>query len=162
MCIVIIRRKPMMSHVRNQPVQTGTATILLVEDDEAVRDVATELLEDAGYTVLQAEDAHAAMRVIESRPGIDLVFSDVRMPGKVDGVGLARWVRRLHPELLMVLVSGYVEPESLLRSTEVDAILQKPYTTKEVLRRLRDLLSRRNKRHGGSSFPGSSLAFAAG
>ncbi len=151
-----------MAHICNKPVSACTATILLVEDDEAVRDVATELLEDAGYAVLQAGDAHAAMRIIESRPGIDLVFSDVRMPGKVDGVGLARWVRRLHPELLMVLVSGYVEPESLLRATEVDAILQKPYTTGEVLRRLQALLARRGKRGGAKSFSGPSVAFAAG
>lgn len=141
-------------------VHSRTATILLVDDDEAVRDVACELLEDAGYRILQAENAHVAMRLIESHPEIDLVFSDVRMPGKIDGVGLARWVRLCHPELLMVLVSGYVEPGSLLRTTEVDAILQKPYTNNEVLRRLQILLSRRRRRGGlgPSSGPLSALA----
>lgn len=138
-----------MTSAHKHLLHSRTATILLVDDDKAVREVASELLEDAGYTILQAENAHAAMRLIESHSEIDLVFSDVRMPGQVDGVGLARWIRRVHPELLVVLVSGYVEPESLLRKTEVDAILQKPYTNTDVLGRLETLLSRRG-RHGGS------------
>lgn len=149
-----------MTSTPTQLAHSRTATILLVDDDEAVREVASELLEDAGYTVLQAENAHAAMRMIESRHEIDLVFSDVRMPGQIDGVGLARWVRLCHPELLMVLASGYVEPESLLRATEVDAILQKPYTNNEVVRRLRILLARRGRRGGSRPSSGSASAIA--
>ena len=119
------------------------ATILLVEDDVLVRDVAAQILEEAGYTVLQAENAQEAMQLIERERSLDLVFSDVRMPGQMDGVGLAKWIRRFHPQLLVVLASGYVDPKSLLKAADVDAIMQKPYAGTDVVRRLDMLLATR-------------------
>ena len=67
----------------------GSGTVLLVEDNPDVASVSTSLLEQLGYTVRRVADAEAALREIE-RDGIDLVFSDIVMPGKMDGLGLAR------------------------------------------------------------------------
>ncbi len=136
-----------MSCFSSTAARTGARqnVILLVEDDELVRDLAAELLQDGGYSVIQAADAQEAMRIIEDQRGLDLVFSDVRMPGPVDGIGLAKWIMRFHPQLAVVLASGYADPKSLQEAAHVDAIMQKPYAGEDVIRRLGMVLASRRK-----------------
>ena len=84
----------------------GSGTVLLVDDNPEVAAVSTNLLEQLGYTVRRVDNAEAALREIE-HDGIDLVFSDIVMPGKMDGLGLARHLRVMRPGLPILLATGY-------------------------------------------------------
>jgi CheY-like chemotaxis protein len=113
-----------------------------VEDDPLVRMTIVEYLRDCGYTVLEAGDAREAMALIDRDQSIDLVFSDVRMPGAVDGFALAQWVRRKHPHVEVLLTSGYngmrSMPPDLSRGPR---LIEKPYSQAQVAQRIDDLLA---------------------
>jgi PAS domain S-box-containing protein len=102
----------------------GSGTVLLVEDNPDVASVSTALLEQLGYTVRRVADADAALREIE-RDGIDFVFSDIVMPGKLDGLGLARRLKEIRPELPILLATGYSDAAGNVRGHF--PILRKPY-----------------------------------
>ena len=102
----------------------GSGTVLLVDDNPEVAAVSTNLLEQLGYTVRRVDNAEAALREIE-RDGIDLVFSDIVMPGKMDGLGLARHLKALRPQLPILLATGYSEAALNVRGDF--PILRKPY-----------------------------------
>jgi PAS domain S-box-containing protein len=102
----------------------GSGTVLLVEDNPDVALVSARLLEQLGYTVRRASDADRALLEIELE-GIDLVFSDIVMPGKMDGVGLAHRIREIRPNLPVLLATGYSEAAVNVRGDF--AILRKPY-----------------------------------
>ena len=102
----------------------GSGTVLLVEDNPDVATVSTNLLEQLGYTVRQASDAETALREIK-RDGIDFVFSDVVMPGKMDGLALARHLRAVRPDLPILLATGYSDAAANVRGDF--PILRKPY-----------------------------------
>jgi CheY-like chemotaxis protein len=102
----------------------GSGTVLLVEDNPDVAIVSTSLLEQLGYTVRRVADAEAALREIE-RDGIDLVFSDIVMPGKMDGLSLARHLKETRPGLPILLASGY--SDAALNVHGDFPILRKPY-----------------------------------
>jgi PAS domain S-box-containing protein len=103
---------------------SGSGTVLLVEDNPEVASVSASLLEQLGYTVRRASDADRALLEIE-HDGIDLVFSDIVMPGKMDGVGLAHRIREIRPNLPVLLATGYSEAAVNVRGNF--AILRKPY-----------------------------------
>ena len=106
-------------------VESGASgTVLLVEDNPDVATVSASLLEQLGYTVLKVADAEAALREIE-HDGIDLVFSDIVMPGKMDGLSLARHLRAIRPGLPILLASGYSDAALNVRGDF--PILRKPY-----------------------------------
>ena len=102
----------------------GSRTVLLVEDNPDVAVVSTSLLEQLGYTVRRVADAEAALRELE-RDGIDLVFSDIVMPGKMDGLGLARHLKQTRPGLPILLATGYSDAAMNVRGDF--PILRKPY-----------------------------------
>src|SRR5690606_10705192 len=87
----------------------GTETVLVVEDDDAVRTVVVETMAELGYRVLQARDASSAIKVIESGLHIDLLFTDVVMPGPVQSSQLSRRARQCQPGIAILFTSGYVE-----------------------------------------------------
>jgi CheY-like chemotaxis protein len=103
---------------------SGSGTVLLVEDNPDVAEVSTSLLEQLGYTVRRVANAEAALDEIE-RNGIDLVFSDIVMPGKMDGLGLARQLKAMRPQLPILLATGYSEAALNVRGDF--PILRKPY-----------------------------------
>jgi PAS domain S-box-containing protein len=106
-------------------VETGqSGTVLLVEDNPDVASVSAAFLEQLGYTVRRAADAEAALREIE-RDGIDFVFSDIVMPGKMDGLGLARRLKEVRPELPILLATGY--SDAAVNVHGHFPILRKPY-----------------------------------
>lgn len=110
--------------------------VLVVEDEELVRVVAVDFLEDDGFRVLEAGDVHEAMGLLE-RERVDLVFSDIQMPGGLDGCDLARWVCANRPGLPVILASGRVLDDSLpgdLRS--VAPIIRKPYRGDLLMQRV--------------------------
>jgi PAS domain S-box-containing protein len=102
----------------------GSGTVLLVEDNPDVATVSSNLLEQLGYTVHRVADAEAALREIE-RNHVDLVFSDIVMPGNVDGLSLARRLREIRPDLPILLATGYSDAAADVRGDF--PILRKPY-----------------------------------
>jgi PAS domain S-box-containing protein len=108
---------------------SGSGTILLVEDNPDVATASTGLLEQLGYAVRWVPNAEAALAEIEGH-GIDLVFSDIVMPGKMDGLALAQTIRGKYPQLPILLATGYSET---LRKTSLGfQILKKPYEIHEL------------------------------
>ncbi len=113
-------------------------TILLVEDNADVLEVAAISLEQLGYHVRSADNAAAALRLLEQGERIDLVFSDVVMPGELDGIALARRVRRDYPGVRVLLTSGYAAAASAAEGGF--PILRKPYRLAALSRAVRDAL----------------------
>jgi two-component system, response regulator PdtaR len=114
----------------------ATATVLVVEDDFLVRLCAADALSEAGFTVLQAGSAPDAMRVLEDGP-VDVVFTDINMPGAFDGAGLARRVRRRWPATAVVVTSGRGRPEEGLGEAR---FLPKPYMPDSLARVIDEVL----------------------
>ncbi|MEA2835043.1 MAG: hypothetical protein QOG66_3245, partial [Methylobacteriaceae bacterium] len=117
--------------------------ILVVEDDSAVLEMAVESLNDLGYQTLTAADAHSALSILRSNSRIDMLFSDVVMPGGMNGVQLSVEAKRLRPELKVLLSSGYTG--AALGSSGVPEdmpILNKPYRREDLAKKLRTVLSR--------------------
>ncbi len=85
--------------------------ILLVEDEVLVRMVAADVLEDAGFTVLESTNAEEALRLLETRPDVQVLFTDVNMPGALDGLGLAQTVHNRSPEVGILIGSGRIRPD---------------------------------------------------
>ncbi len=114
----------------------GSGTVLLVEDNPDVASASMGLLEQLGYSVRWASDVETALKEIE-RDGIDLVFSDIVMPGEMDGLGLARVIKRTHPDLPILLATGYSDADQRARADF--PILRKPYQLHELSRALTEL-----------------------
>ncbi|MGY8666073.1 ATP-binding protein [Bradyrhizobium sp. UFLA05-109] len=107
----------------------GSGTVLLVEDNPDVAVVSTGLLEQLGYQVRRVADAEEALREIE-HDGVDFVFSDIVMPGKMDGLTLAHRLRQIRPGLPILLATGYSDAASDVRGDF--PILRKPYEIHEL------------------------------
>jgi PAS domain S-box-containing protein len=119
---------------------TGSCgTVLLVEDNPEVAVASAGLLEQLGYDVRWVPDASSALAEIEKKD-IDIVFSDIVMPGKMDGVGLAMTVRAQHPKLPILLMTGY--SASTMEIGAQFPILRKPYQLHELSRELQKLTAK--------------------
>ena len=121
--------------------------ILLVEDDDGVREMTYRLLVAMGYDVLAAEDGYAALALIEEGAKIDLLLTDVMLPGGVNGDVLAREIQRSHPGLITLFMSGYPKTamERFASIGEETHLLQKPFQKQDLARRLRELLDREHR-----------------
>ncbi|RDJ02336.1 hypothetical protein B5K05_30270 [Rhizobium phaseoli] len=127
------------------PATGGTETILVAEDDEGVRATVIEMLSDLGYYVLKAKDAQSALTVIESGAHIDLLFTDVVMPGTLKSPELARLARARLPDIAVLYTSGYTE-DSIVHGGRLDPgleLLSKPYTREDLARKIRHVLASR-------------------
>jgi signal transduction histidine kinase len=133
--------------VPEAPLLGGLETILVVEDEEDVRSTTCGILSALGYRVLEAPDAAAAIEIVESGQAIDLVFSDVIMPGPVSSTQLGDVVARRLPQAQMLYTSGYAEGV-LAHEGKLEAtvnLLQKPYHPDALSARIRHLLRRREQ-----------------
>ena len=101
-----------------------------------------EFLRDCGYGVQEADSADQAVELIDGEDPVDLVFSDVRMPGAMDGLDLARWVQRTHPDVPVLLTSGYTGDRFPEREFGSGRLIEKPYSQAQVVRRIQSLLRR--------------------
>jgi CheY-like chemotaxis protein len=109
-------------------------TVLLVDDSADVAEVTSSLFEHLGYETIYRDSAEAALELLESGTKIDLVFSDIVMPGTIDGVGLAREIRSRYPNLPVALTTGYSDAAKAAPPNL--RILRKPFDTEA----LRDLI----------------------
>ncbi|NJB79633.1 hybrid sensor histidine kinase/response regulator [Xanthomonas arboricola] len=120
----------------------GSETVLIVEDKPDVAVVAQMFLEGAGYRILTASSGREAIEVLEQHPEVDAVFTDLIMPGGMNGVVLAREARRMLPRIKVLLTTGYADAS--IQRTDVGGaefdVVNKPYTQKELLKRIRMLL----------------------
>ncbi|MDQ9172500.1 ATP-binding protein, partial [Oxalobacteraceae bacterium R-40] len=127
------------------PVPTGgTETVLLVEDDAQVRSATEAMLKGLGYTVHQAKNADSALAMLKKNDAIDVLFTDVVMPGSLDGLALARQAKTIRPDVAILLTSGYVY-DALDSDKQLDPqmeFLKKPYRQEELAVALRQALSR--------------------
>ncbi|MBY0295368.1 MAG: response regulator [Methylobacterium sp.] len=112
-----------------------TASVLVVEDEMLLLDLVTAELEDAGLSVIQASDGESALAVLESDAAVDLLFTDIRLPGRLDGWHLAEAARNLRPDLKVIYATGFSSnaprllPDSLFFS--------KPYRPSVILAAIR-------------------------
>lgn len=129
---------------RANEAQRGNGSILLVEDDAIVRQSISAKLTRLGYQVVTAANAHDAIETLKINPYFDLVFSDVIMPGPMNGADLVREVRRRWPQIHVLLTSGYTESTVLGKiqlPTDV-YLLSKPYSNSELSRVISEAISR--------------------
>ncbi|MBV9815178.1 MAG: response regulator [Alphaproteobacteria bacterium] len=117
----------------------GNETILLVEDNPDVQEVAAMLLQQLGYRVLHVQSPNAALQLLASGETVDLVFTDIMMPGEVDGMALARQVKEEYPDIAVLLTSGYAKAANTRESGF--PVLRKPYQISTLAHAIRDVLA---------------------
>jgi two-component system, response regulator PdtaR len=124
----------------NEPA-TPTPVVLVVEDEPLVRLLAVDVLEEAGFEVIEAPNADYAVLVLEKREDIRVLFTDVDMPGRLNGFQLARHVQDHHHRVGVIIGSGkcYPGPSDVAPGT---IFLQKPYPLETLVREVRRLVSR--------------------
>jgi two-component system, response regulator PdtaR len=106
-------------------------TILIVEDDFLIRMHAVQVIEDAGYKVIEVANADAAIAVLEARTDIHVVFTDIEMPGTMNGLKLARFVRGRWPPIKIIATSGHVDVH-IGDLPDGSVFLPKPYSANQI------------------------------
>src|SRR5450432_4406083 len=102
---------------------------------------ASELLEENGYTVVEADSAKEALKVMEARKDVRLLFTDIQMPGGCDGLELARQVHKRWPKVLLVITSGQIQPTKA-EIADHGRFIRKPYRAKDLLGQIDELLKK--------------------
>ena len=141
----------------------GTETILVAEDDDDVRATVVDILTELGYRVLKASDAASALTVIDSGVQVDLLFTDVVMPGPLRSPDLARKARERLPQLAVLFTSGYTE-NAIVHGGRVDAgveLLGKPYTREALAKKIRHVLANQKQKLAALPDQPASLAPSA-
>jgi CheY-like chemotaxis protein len=126
-----------MSPSQSESVPFAKPTVLVVEDESLLIDVISDELEEAGYRVLAATTGEQAMTFLQSPEPIDLLFTDIRLPGTLDGWKLAEAARHLRPELPVIYASGYTVDQP--REVPGSLFLTKPYRPSAVIRAISGL-----------------------
>lgn len=146
-----------------QPATGGHETVLVVEDDEQVRLTVVDMLADLGYRVLRAGDAASALTVIDSGIHIDLLFTDVVMPGPLRSPELAKKARERLPNVAVLFTSGYTE-NAIVHGGRLDPgveLLGKPYTRDALARKIRHVLANQQQKNAALQ-PADDAAAPAG
>lgn len=105
--------------------------VLVVEDEPILRMMAVDLVEDSGFDAIEAASADDAVVILEGRADIRIVFTDIDMPGSIDGIKLAACIRRRWPPIEIILTSGHFRPEDVDLPAR-GAFFPKPYNPREV------------------------------
>jgi signal transduction histidine kinase/CheY-like chemotaxis protein len=134
-----------VSEASTTPPVGGIETILVVEDDLAVQATVVDMLAGLGYRVLKANDGESALNVMRSGVPVDLLFTDVVMPGPVRSPDLAREAKKICPEIEVLFTSGYTQ-NAIVHGGRLDPgveLLSKPYRRDDLARKISSLLTRR-------------------
>jgi len=115
------------------------AVVLIVEDEMMLRMSAVDMVEDAGYTPLEAQDAAEAVAILESRSDVALICTDIQMPGQMDGGGLAHAVHARWPVIKIIVVAGQLKLQDLDLPPR-SRFLGKPLNAGEVIAEMRDMI----------------------
>ena len=132
-----------VGHIDGAALHGGKETILVVDDEPALLELVDEMLQQLGYKVFLAGDGKQALQQLEKEPDIDLLFSDVVMPGGINGYELAEQAVAKYPELKVLLTSGYTE-RAVAQNGQArfnTNLISKPYTHADLTRRIREYLS---------------------
>ena len=123
----------------------GDETVLVVEDNEMVRDYVTTQIRSLGYSVVEAEDGAAALARLEGGAEIDLLFTDMMMPGEMYGQEVAKKALELRPEMKVIFTTGFADAERFTAPQELAGcpVLRKPYRRRELAQTLRETLDRK-------------------
>ncbi len=113
--------------------------VLVVEDEMLLRMRAVDMVEDAGFTPVEAVDADEAVAILESRSDIALLFTDIQMPGSMDGLKLAHAVRERWPPIKIILVSGQLKLANIDIPTD-SRFFGKPLEAKEMIAEMQDMI----------------------
>jgi two-component sensor histidine kinase/CheY-like chemotaxis protein len=116
-----------------------SANVLVVEDEMVLRMRAVDIVEDAGFTAVEAVNADEAMSILEARSDISLLFTDIQMPGSMDGLKLAHAVHDRWPEIKIILVSGQVKPSETDKPVD-SRFFGKPIEVKQMIAELREMV----------------------
>ncbi len=128
-----------------RPRPKASGSILLVEDDDEVAGLVTDMLRELGYHVTRAASAEAALGALADVRTIDVVFSDIMMPGRMNGLDLAREIRTRRPGLPVLLTSGYADTAMRDAARENVPVLRKPYDIETLADSLGELMERRSR-----------------
>jgi PAS domain S-box-containing protein len=133
--------------------QPQRQTVLVVDDSADVADVTSSLFEHLGYDTIYRDSAEAALKLLEAGTKVDLVFSDIVMPGTIDGVGLAREIRSRYPNLPIALTTGYSDAAKAAPPNL--RILRKPFDTEALRDFIQEITPARSTRSSGLSLASS-------
>jgi CheY-like chemotaxis protein len=126
------------------PAGDGNEIILLVEDDEAVRQLNAATLRELNYAVIEAEDAPKALQILEIVPNVCLLFTDVGLPGGMNGRQLAHAALRMRPKLRVLFTTGYAR-NAIVHHGRLDPgidLIGKPFTAAALATKIRELLDK--------------------
>jgi two-component sensor histidine kinase/CheY-like chemotaxis protein len=137
----MIQEKASANMVLHEP----TAKVLVVEDEMMLRMRAVDIVEDAGFTPIEAVNADDALAILESRSDIDLLFTDIQMPGTMDGLKLAHAVHARWPSIKIMLVSGQVTPTETEKPVN-SRFYGKPLEVKKIIAELQEMMNEGNLR----------------
>ena len=114
--------------------------VLLVDDEPLVRMLGADVLEDAGFTVVEAGDAAEALRALAERPDVRVLFTDVNMPGGMDGFRLSQKVHEMRPDIRLLIASGQVSPKTG-EVPDGGQFVPKPWSGQDIVDRIRSMLA---------------------
>jgi CheY-like chemotaxis protein len=117
-----------------------TPSILVVEDEVLIRLAVIDHLQDRGFRVLGVGNAAEAIEALEANLQIDLVFTDVKMPGVMDGLALAQWIRAQRPGLPVIVASGHARRSDSASALDAAVFFPKPYDIDEIADRILQIL----------------------
>jgi CheY-like chemotaxis protein len=124
-----------------------TPTILVVEDEILIRFVISDYLQHCGFRVHVAGDAEEAIQILQAADPIDVVFSDVVMPGEMDGFGLAQWIRKNRPGLPIILTSADAKKAMAAKELcENEPFFAKPYDVVQVVAEIRAVIEGKTRK----------------
>jgi CheY-like chemotaxis protein len=139
----LIFEAPVMMVLENSVVP---AVVLVVEDEMLLRMRAVDMVEDAGYTPVEAVDADQAVAILESRSDIALLLTDIQMPGSMDGLGLAHSVHERWPPIRIIVVSGQLKAANIDIPAD-SRFFGKPFEAGEMIAEMRDMIGQARNRH---------------
>jgi CheY-like chemotaxis protein len=139
----LIFEAPVMMVLENSVVP---AVVLVVEDEMLLRMRAVDMVEDAGYTPVEAVDADQAVAILESRSDIALLLTDIQMPGSMDGLGLAHSVHERWPPIRIIVVSGQLKAANIDIPAD-SRFFGKPFEAGEMIAEMRDMIGQARNRY---------------